>query len=151
MPDQATERTTIDASPERVLEAALAFEDYPSWAHDIKETEVVERDVEGRGTKVRYRAAAMGRSTTYVLGYDYSELPRTLSWQLLESDITRQLDGSYEFAPAEGDAGRTEVTYHLPVELVVPLPSFVKRRAETRIVHTALRELKAWVERDAAA
>jgi len=145
MPDQATERTTIDASPERVLEAALAFEDYPSWAHDIKETEVVERDAEGRGTKVRYRAAAMGRSTTYVLGYDYSELPRTLSWQLLESDITRQLDGSYEFAPAEGDAGRTEV------ELVVPLPSFVKRRAETRIVHTALRELKAWVERDAAA
>lgn len=151
MPDQATERTTIDASPERVLEAALAFEDYPSWAHEIKETEVLERDDEGRGTKVRYRAAAMGRSTTYVLGYDYSELPRTLSWQLLESDITRQLDGSYEFAPVDGDAGRTDVTYHLTVELVVPLPSFVKRRAETRIVHTALRELKAWVERDAAA
>ncbi|MBL8778421.1 MAG: SRPBCC family protein [Acidimicrobiales bacterium] len=151
MPDQATERTTIDASPERVLEATLAFEDYPSWAHDIKETEVLERDGEGRGTKVRYRAAAMGRSTTYVLGYDYSALPHTLSWQLLESDITRQLDGSYEFAPVDGDAGRTDVTYHLTVELVVPLPSFVKRRAETRIVHTALRELKAWVERDAAA
>ena len=151
MPDQATERTTIDASPERVLAAALAFEDYPSWAHDIKETEVLERDDEGRGTKVRYRAAAMGRSTTYVLGYDYSELPRTLSWQLLESDITRQLDGSYEFVAVDGDPGRTEVTYELLVELVVPLPSFVKRRAETRIVHTALRELKAWVERDAAA
>lgn len=151
MPDQATERTTIDASPERVLEATLAFEDYPSWAHDIKETEVLERDGEGRGTKVRYRAAAMGRSTTYVLGYDYSALPHTLSWQLLESDITRQLDGSYEFASVDGDAGRTDVTYHLTVELVVPLPSFVKRRAETRIVHTALRELKAWVERDAAA
>ena len=151
MPDQATERTTIDASPERVLEATLAFEDYPSWAHEIKETEVLERDAEGRGTKVRYRAAAMGRSTTYVLGYDYSALPRTLSWQLLESDITRQLDGSYDFAPVEGDADRTDVTYHLTVELVVPLPSFVKRRAETRIVHTALRELKAWVERDAAA
>lgn len=151
MPDHATERTTIDASPADCLAAALAFEDYPTWAHDIKETEVLERDDEGRGTRVRYRAAAMGRSTTYVLGYDYTDAPRRISWTLLESDITRQLDGSYDFAPVEGDPARTDVTYELVVELVVPLPSFVKRRAETRIVHTALRELKSWVERGAAA
>lgn len=151
MPDHATERTTIDASPADCLAAALAFEDYPTWAHDIKETEVLERDAEGRGLRVRYRAAAMGRSTTYVLGYDYSEAPRRMSWTLLESDITRQLDGSYDFAPVEGEPDRTDVTYELIVELVVPLPSFVKRRAESRIVHTALRELKSWVERGAAA
>ncbi len=151
MPDHATERTTIDASPADCLAAALAFEEYPTWAHDIKETEVLERDAEGRGTRVRYRAAAMGRSTTYVLGYDYSAAPRRISWTLLESDITRQLDGSYDFAPVDGEPERTDVTYELVVELVVPLPSFVKRRAETRIVHTALRELKSWVERGAAA
>ena len=151
MPDHATERTTIDASPADCLAAALAFEDYPTWAHDIKETEVLERDAEGRGTRVRYRAAAMGRSTTYVLGYDYRDAPRRISWTLLESDITRQLDGSYDFAPVDGEPDRTDVTYELVVELVVPLPSFVKRRAETRIVHTALRELKSWVERGAAA
>lgn len=101
--------------------------------------------------RVRYRAAAMGRSTTYVLGYDYSEAPRRMAWTLLESDITRQLDGSYDFAPVDGEPDRTDVTYELVVELVVPLPSFVKRRAESRIVHTALRELKSWVERGAAA
>jgi hypothetical protein len=42
--------------------------------------------------------------------------------------------------------GRTLVTYHLAVELVVPLPGFVKRRAEQKIVHTALRELRAQVQ-----
>lgn len=151
MPDQATERTTIDASPARCLEAALAFDSYPTWAHEIKETEVLERDDEGRSTRVRFRAAAMGRSTTYILGYDYSEAPRKLSWKLLEGDITRQLDGSYDFAPVPGDPDRTDVTYELAVELVVPLPGFVKRRAESRIMHTALRELKAWVERSTAA
>ena len=36
--------------------------------------------------------------------------------------------------------------YELEVELVVPLPGFVKRRAELKIMHTALRELKARVE-----
>ena len=51
----------------------------------------------------------------------------------------------------DGEPDRTDVTYELVVELVVPLPSFVKRRAESRIVHTALRELKSWVERGAAA
>jgi hypothetical protein len=34
----------------------------------------------------------------------------------------------------------------LTVELIVPLPAFVKRRAESKIMHNALRELKAHVE-----
>ena len=38
----------------------------------------------------------------------------------------------------------------LTAELVVPLPGFVKRRAETRIMQTALRDLKARVEAVAA-
>ena len=42
--------------------------------------------------------------------------------------------------------GETEITYRLVVDLKVPLPGFVKRRAEGRIMGTALRELKARVE-----
>lgn len=150
MADHAVERTTIDAPPARCFEVALDFESYAEWARDIKEVEVISRDAEGRGTVVRFRAAAMGRSTTYLLGYDYDQAPEVLSWRLLDGDITRRLDGSYRFTAAEGDPDRTEVVYELDVELVVPLPSFVKRRAETKIVHTALRELKAHVESVAA-
>ena len=60
MPDHATERTTIDASPADCLAAALAFEEYPTWAHDIKETEVLERDAEGRGLSVHRRGRSRG-------------------------------------------------------------------------------------------
>lgn len=151
MVDHAVERTTIDAPADRCYEVALEFETYAEWAHDIKEVEVISRDAEGRGTVVRFRAAAMGRSTTYLLGYDHDEAPRQLSWRLLDGDITRRLDGSYHFSPVEGDPSKTEVVYELEVELVIPLPSFVKRRAESKIVHTALRELKARVESVAAA
>ena len=45
------------------------------------------------------------------------------------------------------DGGATDVVYELEVELVVPLPGFVKRRAEHKIMHTALDELRAHVER----
>jgi ribosome-associated toxin RatA of RatAB toxin-antitoxin module len=147
MADQATERLTIHAPPERCLEVVLDFERYPEWAADVKEAAVLERDPEGRATSVGYRVAAMGRSARYTLAYDYSGLPREISWRLLESDIMRRLDGHYVFEPS---GGNTEVLYELAIELVLPLPGFVKRRAESKIISTALRELKRQVEADEA-
>ena len=146
MADQATERATIDAPPERCFEIALDFERYPEWARDIKQATVKERDDQGRGTRVAYRVAAMGRSAHYTLAYDYSKAPRELSWELVEGDIMRRLDGRYVFEPSSSTDGATDVTYHLTVELVVPLPGFVKRRAESKIMGTALDELKKRVE-----
>ena len=66
--------------------------------------------------------------------------------KLVEGDITRKLDGCYALDPVEGDADRTLVTYHLEVDLRVPLPGFVKRRAEARVVGTALRALRTHLE-----
>ena len=146
MADQAIERTTVDASPERCLEVVLDFERYPEWAKDVKHVEVQERDEQGRGTEVTFRTAAMGRSTTYTLGYEYGEDPTRVAWKLLDGDIMRQLDGAYELVPVDGDADRTQVTYELVVELIVPLPGFVKQRGRSRIMHTALRDLKARAE-----
>lgn len=147
MADQATERTTVKAAPERCLAVVLDFERYPEWVADIKHVEVLERDAEGRGQKVAFRAAAMGRSTSYTLAYDYSKLPAEVSWVLEKGDITRRLDGTYIFEEAAD--GITDVTYHLAVELVVPLPTFIKSRAEARIITNALKELKARVEAEA--
>jgi len=67
-----------------------------------------------------------------------------LAWVQTEGDITSKLDGRYVFA-ATPDGG-TEVTYHLEVELKVPLPGFIKMRAQSRIMSIALRDLKARVE-----
>jgi hypothetical protein len=103
-----------------------------------------ELDDQGRALLTTWRAAAFGRSTSYSLAYDYSDAPRTLSWKLVKGDITTKLEGSYVFEP--GEAGGTDVTYHLEVELRVPIPGFIKMRATSRIMSTAMRELKARVE-----
>jgi hypothetical protein len=146
MVDQATQQMVVGASPARTWEVLTNFPDYPVWAHDLKEATVLEHDEEGRGRLVAFRAAAMGRSTSYTLRYDYSEAPQVLAWELVEGDITRTLDGSYELRPVEDQPDQTDVTYHLTVDLVVPLPGFVKRRAEGRIIHTALRQLQDHLE-----
>jgi uncharacterized protein YndB with AHSA1/START domain len=146
MADQATQRTVIHASPAQVWAVLTDFDGYPTWAHDLKSATVVARDDEGRPRDVAFRAAAMGRSTSYTLRYDYGGAPKVLAWRLLAGDITRKLDGSYELIPVDSDPNATEVVYHLEVDLVVPLPGFVKRRAEGRIMSAALRHLQQHLE-----
>ncbi|MFN8024358.1 MAG: SRPBCC family protein [Acidimicrobiales bacterium] len=143
MAEQASQTTTIAASPERVWAIAADFESYPEWAKDVKDVVVRARDGEGRPTEVEFRASALGRSTHYTLGYDYSQAPDRLAWSLVRGDIMSTIDGAYVFSRL--DDGGTEVRYDLVIELVVPLPGFVKRRAEVRILNT-VRELKARAE-----
>ncbi len=142
--EHATEHATVLATPEQCIAVALDYARYPEWAPDMKESEVLERDALGRATKVSYRIAAMGRSASYVLAYRYSDDNHRIEWTLVEGDIMRALDGTYVFE--KGADGTTDVTYHLTVELLVPIPGFVKRRAEGKIMGTALRELKHRVE-----
>ena len=143
MADQATETMEIAAPAEKILGVLREFDAYPTWARDLKGVTVDSRDEEGLGHEVTFRAAAMGRSTGYTLRYEHDD--HSLSWELVRGDIMRRLDGSYVLTPG-GSPGRTLVTYHLAVDLIVPLPGFVKRRAEQKIIHTALRELRAHVE-----
>ncbi|HWE65805.1 MAG TPA: SRPBCC family protein [Acidimicrobiales bacterium] len=144
MADQATEHMSVSASPERCFAVVADLERYPEWAADIKQVVVEERDGEGRPLLATFRVAAFGRSTSNTLAYDYSEAPHILSWKQTQGDITSKWDGSWVFDPGENSG--TEVTYHIEAELRVPIPGFIKLRATSRIMSTALRELKARVE-----
>ncbi len=143
MAEQANERISIDADRDRCLAVVLDFERYPDWARDLKAVTVVETDAEGRGSLVEFRAAAMGQSFKYVLRYDYTNLPESFSWVLDHGEKLRSMNGSYRFEP---DGESTRVHYELAVDLSIPLPGLIKRRAAGMIMGTALRELKKAVE-----
>jgi ribosome-associated toxin RatA of RatAB toxin-antitoxin module len=142
--EQATERMVVGATPEQCFAVVSDVERYPDWAADIKQVEVISRNELGQAIDVTWRVAAFGRSTTYTLEYDYSGAPRTIAWRQISGDLTSKLDGAYTFDDA--GEGRTQVTYVLEVELRVPLPGFIKRRAQSRIMHIALEDLRARVE-----
>lgn len=146
MPDKARETVVINAPVQVCFDTLVDFERYPEWAGDLKQAEVVERAADGRAAVVEFRAAAMGRSTTYRLRYDYTDAPNRLAWVLESGDLERELDGAYQLHESAGDPGRTEVVYELSVDLVLPIPGFVKRRAEARIIKTALSDLKNLIE-----
>jgi hypothetical protein len=154
MPDKARETVVINAPVQVCFDTLTDFERYPQWAGDLKQATVVERDDQGRPWVVEFRAAAMGRSTTYRLRYDYEGAPYQLSWFLESGDLQRELDGAYHLRAIEAEGSEpagTEVVYELSVDLVLPIPGFVKRRAEARILKTALADLKQLVESSASA
>jgi uncharacterized membrane protein len=144
MTDTASERIRVDAPADRCFDVAIDFESYPEWARDVREAKILETDGEGRGTKVEYRAAALGKSIRYVLAYDFTEAPASFSWSLIEGDMLKRLDGTYRFE-AEGPAS-TRVHYDLAVDMSMPLPGLLKRRAAGLIMGSALKELKKQVE-----
>lgn len=143
MAQRATESIVVNASPEVVYSVVTDIPDYVNWVRDLKDVTILESDSAGRPLEVEFRAAAYGRSTTYALRYDYSRAPEQLNWSQTRGDITESLEGQYRF---EASVDGTKVTYDLEVELLVPIPAFVKSRAAQRIQTQALRELKTRAE-----
>ena len=143
MTDTASERIRVEAPADRCYDVAVDFESYPEWVRDVKEAKILETDEEGRGKRVEFRAAALGKSIRYVLEYEFSDAPHSFSWKFVDGDMLRRLDGTYRFEP---DGNSTRVHYDLAVELAVPLPGLLKRRAAGLIMGGALKELKKQVE-----
>jgi carbon monoxide dehydrogenase subunit G len=134
----------IEASPAEILEVIADFESYPDWVDGITSAEVTTRDGDARATEVAYEFSAMGFTATYTLRYEYAEDAAGVSWTTTEATgAVRDVTGEYALEPLNGD---TEVTYRLAVELNVPVPGFLKRRADRTAIRTALEGLKERVE-----
>ncbi len=138
----------IDGSPETCMSVITDYQRYPEWVEDVKSVEILSHDDDGRAGLVRYRAAAMGRSASATLQYFYGSNPLRVSWHLIEGEPVRRYDGRYLLEPHDSSQGspRTKVTYELEVEIAVPLPAFVRRRSEVRVVRAALQDLRRQIE-----
>ena len=142
MADQATETVEIAAPADQILAGAPRLRALPDLGPDLKGVSVESRDAEGRGREVTFRAAAMGRSTSYMLRYDYDDAPTGCRGGSCGATSCAGSTAPTRSPRSPATAGRTLVIYDLAVDLVIPLPGFVKRRAEHKIIHTALRELR---------
>jgi hypothetical protein len=144
MADEGRGEVDIGATRPEVWDVVVAFEEYPSWAGDIKHVAVLDRDDAGRAATVEYRVGGFGVTVGYVLAYRYDE-PSSLTWGLVRSNELRRMDGEYLLT--EPEPGTTHVEYRLSVDLKIPVIGLVKRRAEKLIIHHALSGLRTEVER----
>lgn len=148
--EQRLVRRTIDASVQQCVDVAIDIESYAAWAEGISKVEITEVDDDGLVKKAKFTAAAFGRAVTYELAYVTRHLPHSLAWTLVKGDLVRTISGSYRFAPSLDEPDHTEVVYQLEVALVIPVPGFVRRRAEDLLMSTALERFSTEVSRRAA-
>ena len=142
MADQSTQSITIDAPPAAIMAVIGNFAAYPEWAGSVKSAEVLSTGPDGRATQVRFQLDAGPIKDEYVLDYTWTGDER-VDWRLVRATMQKSQQGSYVLVP-RGDS--TEVTYHLAVDLVIPMLGMLKRKAEKVIMDTALKELKKRVE-----
>jgi ribosome-associated toxin RatA of RatAB toxin-antitoxin module len=136
--DHAIVLMTLPASIEDCFAVAIDLDSYPEWVDSISAVTVQERDEQGRPIRARFEASGVGRQSSYVLAYDLSEAPNRLTWTMVEGDLTRRLEGAYTFEATIDDDDGTDVTYELMVDLAIPLPGYVRRRVEDKILESAL-------------
>ncbi len=144
MAARTSSRITIDAPRADVMAVIADFDAYPQWASAVRTAETLGHNASGRASQVRFTLDAGVIKDTYVLGYDWDG-DAGVRWQLAQpGSVISGMSGGYALADR---AGATEAAYDLEVDLRVPMPGLLKRRAEKTIIDTALKGLKNRAER----
>ena len=141
MGEKVSDRTTIAAPIDTVWNVITDIESYTEWTDGVEEATLLETNDDGYPHQARFRVDARVSEITYTIEYRYDEYD--ISWHLVEGDTISQLDGTYALTE---DGERTAVTYSLEVDVDLPLPGFLKKRAAKTILEQGLTGLKARAE-----
>ena len=147
MPERTQSAISISAPAQAVLDVIADVESYPAWAGGVRRVSILATR-EARVEEAEFVVDTGILKDTYVLRYTWDvsqDSTGVVSWTLVRAQSLAALDGSYTLEALDGG---TQVTYRLAVELKVPLPGLLRRRAEKSIVGTALDDLRTRVEAD---
>jgi uncharacterized protein YndB with AHSA1/START domain len=136
----------IDAPIETCFEAIVDYESFPEWQRAVVDTEVLDRHQDGLGKRVNLVVDAKVRKVDYTLDYRYQR-PTLIEWDFVEGNGINDADGTYAFEDLGG--GRTRATYRFGLEVGIPLPGPVARRAHKQTLKGSVEDLKTEAERRA--
>lgn len=143
MADKTAQTIYIDADPSTVMDVIADIGSYPDWIAEYQETEVLEIDADGYPKTARLVLDASVLKDTMVFAYRWPADHKSVTWSLVSSSLLKALEGAYRLSP---NGSGTDVTYELSVDLMIPMIGLLKRKAERRLIDSALKDLKKRVE-----
>jgi carbon monoxide dehydrogenase subunit G len=144
MSDLSSGTVTIEAPIADVEKALFDLAKYPEWSTSIKSVEVLATDDQGRLTSGKFVIDAGMMKDKVTLDYDWSEAPSKLSFTFNDADLLVGMEGSYSIKKIDEDT--TQVTYEMGVEISMPIPAMMRKKAEQATIDQALQQLKSHLE-----
>ena len=130
----------IEASPEEILDVIADIDATPTWAPQYQSAEVVDAYDNGRPKRVKMKIKTAGISDEQIVEYSWSG--DVVSWTLVSAGQLKAQDASYTLTP---DGDKTKVRFDISIDLAIPLPGFVLKRAMKGGVETATEGLRKQV------
>lgn len=135
---------SIDAPIAAVQKTLFELDKYSEWSSQIKSSQVIDRDDQGRATTVTMSIDAGMMKDRLTLNYDWSQAPGKLSFSMEDADLLTSMDGVYTISSIDDET--TQVVYELEVSLSMPIPAMMRQKAEKATIDAALLHLKTYVE-----
>ena len=138
------ERTEVfDVPVEKFYQAVVDYKSYPQFVDGMKSVEVVSQN--GEDATVKFNLSLI-KEVTYTLKLS-GKKNESVAWSLVSGDLMKVNNGGWKLKDLGG--GKTEVTYHLEVELKGFFPGL--GMVEKTMVSTNLpMNMKAFAKRAAA-
>jgi ribosome-associated toxin RatA of RatAB toxin-antitoxin module len=114
----------IEATPQEILDVVADIDATPSWSPQYQSAEVMDTYDDGRPRRVKMTIKAAGITDTQVIEYTWTE--NKVSWTLIRATQLKKQDASYTLTP---DGDKTKVRFDITVDLAVPMPGFILKRA----------------------
>ena len=130
----------IEASPEEILDVIADVESTPSWSSQYQSAEVLESYDDGRPRRVKMKVKSAGITDEEVVDYTWTGTSAT--WTLVSAGQLKSQDASYTLTP---DGDKTKVKFDITIDLSVPMPGFILKRAMKGAMETATDGLRKQV------
>ncbi len=130
----------IEASPEEILDVIADVESTPTWSPQYQNCEILDAYGDGRPRQVKMKIKSAGITDEQVVEYTWST--DKVSWTLISASQLKAQDARYTLTP---DGDKTKVRFDITVDLSVPLPGFILKRAMKGGVETATEGLRKQV------
>ena len=130
----------IEASPEEILDVIADVEATPTWSPQYQSAEVLEAYDDGRPKRVKMKVKSAGISDEQIVEYTWTD--NVVRWTLVSAGQLKAQDASYTLTP---DGEKTKVRFDISIDLAIPLPGFVLKRAMKGGVETATDGLRKQV------
>jgi len=142
MAKRAEQQAKIGATPQECFDAVTDYDSFPTWQRAVTGVEVLDRDGQGRGKRVRFEVDLKVRKVGYTLDYSY-EQPSLVSWRYVEGDV-KDVQGDFTFED-QGD-GTTLATYSLVIDPGMFMPGPLARLLSEGAMKGSVEDLRRRVE-----